>query len=80
MNTAYEPEVKQLCSDAEVVYDPFHVVAKHGREVIDRIRRGGGRSQSTARRQAGSPGGQYVSLAAAAKPQERVARAGGEIE
>lgn len=76
MNTAYEPEVKQLCSDAEVAYDPFHVVAKCGREVIDRIR--GGRSQSTARRQAGSPGGQYVSLAAAAKPQERVARAAGE--
>src|SRR5690606_38087325 len=38
MNTAYDLEVKQHCPNAEVVYDRFHVVAKYGREVIDRVR------------------------------------------
>lgn len=38
MNTAYDLEVKQRCPNAEVVYDLFHVVAKYGREVIDRVR------------------------------------------
>jgi transposase len=38
MNTAFDLEVKQHCPDAEVVYDLFHVVAKFGREVIDRVR------------------------------------------
>jgi transposase len=38
MNTAYDLEVRQHCPDAEVVYDLFHVVAKYGREVIDRVR------------------------------------------
>lgn len=38
MNTAYDLEVKQYCPNAEVVYDLFHVVAKYGREVIDRVR------------------------------------------
>lgn len=38
MNTAYDLEVKQHCPNAEVVYDLFHVVAKFGREVIDRVR------------------------------------------
>ena len=38
MNTAYDLEVKQHCPNAEVVYDLFHVVAKYGREVIDRVR------------------------------------------
>lgn len=37
-NTAFDLEVKKHCSRAEVVYDLFHVVAKYGREVIDRIR------------------------------------------
>jgi len=37
MNTAYDLEVKQHCPNAEVVYDLFHVVAKYGREVIDRM-------------------------------------------
>lgn len=37
-NTAYDLEVKQHCPNAEVVYDLFHVVAKYGREVIDRVR------------------------------------------
>jgi transposase len=38
MNTAYDMEVRQHCPNAEVVYDLFHVVAKYGREVIDRVR------------------------------------------
>jgi len=37
-NTAFDLEVKQHCQHAEVVYDLFHVVAKYGREVIDRVR------------------------------------------
>lgn len=38
MNPAYEEEVRAQCPRAEVVYDLFHVVAKYGREVIDRVR------------------------------------------
>lgn len=38
MNTAFDLEVKQHCPQAEVVYDLFHVVARYGRKVIDRIR------------------------------------------
>lgn len=38
MNTAFDLEVQQHCPQAEVVYDLFHVVARYGREVIDRIR------------------------------------------
>ena len=38
MTTAYELEIKANCPKAEVVYDLFHVVAKYGREVIDRVR------------------------------------------
>lgn len=37
-NSAFDLEVKQHCPNAEVVYDLFHVVAKYGREVIDRVR------------------------------------------
>ena len=38
MNGAYEQEVRARCPNAEVVYDLFHVVAKYGREVVDRVR------------------------------------------
>lgn len=38
MNAAYDQEVRAHCPKAEVVYDLFHVVAKYGREVIDRVR------------------------------------------
>jgi len=38
MNAAYEQEVRAQCPQAEIVYDLFHVVAKYGREVIDRVR------------------------------------------
>jgi transposase len=38
MTTAYELEINAHCPQADVVYDLFHVVAKYGREVIDRVR------------------------------------------
>jgi transposase len=38
MNGAYEEEVRHQCPWTQVVYDWFHVVAKYGREVIDRVR------------------------------------------
>lgn len=38
MNGAYEEEVRYQCPEAEIVFDLFHVVAKYGREVIDRVR------------------------------------------
>ena len=55
MNAAYEKEVRRHCPQAEVVYDLFHVVAKYGREVIDRVRideaKRLGQSRKTTRRQ-----------------------------
>jgi transposase len=38
MNAGYAEEVRARCPAAEIVYDLFHVVAKYGREVIDRVR------------------------------------------
>ncbi len=38
MSTAYFEEVRHRCPKAEIVYDLFHVVARYGREVIDRVR------------------------------------------
>lgn len=38
MNAAYEEEVRAQCPHVKIVYDLFHVVAKYGREVIDRVR------------------------------------------
>jgi len=38
MSSAHELEVKAHCPGAEIVFDFFHVVAKYGREVIDRVR------------------------------------------
>ncbi len=38
MNTAFDLEVQEHCPNATIVYDLFHVVAKYGREVIDRVR------------------------------------------
>lgn len=38
MNGAYEEEARFQCPLVEIVYDLFHVVAKYGREVIDRVR------------------------------------------
>jgi transposase len=38
MNASYELEVRRHCPNAVVVFDLFHVVAKYGREVLDRVR------------------------------------------
>lgn len=38
MHAAFEEEVRLHCPQAEIVYDLFHVVAKYGREVVDRVR------------------------------------------
>ncbi|MFC4350859.1 ISL3 family transposase [Fodinicurvata halophila] len=38
MNTALDKETRKHCPKARIVYDLFHVVAKFGREVIDRVR------------------------------------------
>jgi len=38
MNPAYELELRAHCPQTEIVYDLFHVLAKYGREVIDRVR------------------------------------------
>ena len=38
MNTAYDLEVRRHCPNARVIYDLFHVIAKYGREVINRVR------------------------------------------
>jgi transposase len=38
MSGAYADEVRAQCPHAAIIYDLFHVVAKYGREVIDRVR------------------------------------------
>jgi transposase len=38
MNASYELEVRRHCPNAAVVFDLFHVVAKYGHDVIDRVR------------------------------------------
>ena len=38
MSEAYEQETRAHCPHAVIVYDLFHLVAKYGREVIDRVR------------------------------------------
>jgi transposase len=38
MNAGYAQEVRAQCPRAKIVYDLFHVVAKYGRQVIDRVR------------------------------------------
>jgi transposase len=38
MSAGYELEVQAHCPNAAIVFDLFHVVAKYGREVIDRVR------------------------------------------
>jgi transposase len=38
MNGCYPLEVRRHCPQAAIVFDLFHVIAKYGREVIDRVR------------------------------------------
>jgi len=35
---AYEEATREYCADAEIVYDPFHLIAAYGRDVIDKVR------------------------------------------
>lgn len=35
---AYEEATREYCPNAEIVYDPFHIIAAYGREVIDKTR------------------------------------------
>ena len=50
MSAAFEAEVRAQCPQARIVYDLFHVVAKYGREVIDKVRTAEAKRQ-TARRE-----------------------------
>jgi transposase len=38
MSAAFEAEVRHHCPNAAIVYDRFHVVAKYGRQVVNRVR------------------------------------------
>jgi len=38
MSSAYIQEIKQWCPQAELVFDRFHIIARYGRDVIDRVR------------------------------------------
>ena len=38
MNTAFDLEVQAHCPNTRIVYDLFHVVAKFGCEVMERVR------------------------------------------
>jgi transposase len=38
MSAAFEAEVRHQCPNAAIVYDRFHIIAKYGREVVDRVR------------------------------------------
>jgi transposase len=35
---AYEEATRDHCAGAEIVYDPFHIIAAYAREVIDKVR------------------------------------------
>ena len=50
MSGAYRHALQQMCSHAALVYDCFHVVARYGREVIDRVRLDESKKQSEAGR------------------------------
>ena len=49
MSGAYRHALQQMCSHAALVYDCFHVVARYGREVIDRVRLDESKKQSGGR-------------------------------
>jgi transposase len=38
MSAAYASEVRAHCPNVEIVYDLFHVIARYGHDVIDRVR------------------------------------------
>jgi transposase len=35
---AYEEATRQYCPSADIVYDPFHIIAAYGRDVVDQVR------------------------------------------
>ena len=35
---AYDESTREHCANAEIVYDPFHIIAAYGRDVIDKVR------------------------------------------
>jgi len=37
VNVGYELEAKHHCAQAAIIFDLVHVVAKYGRDVIDRV-------------------------------------------
>lgn len=39
MSSVYEVEARAQCPQARIVFDPFHIAAKYGREVVDEVRR-----------------------------------------
>jgi transposase len=34
----YEAAARKYCPQAEIVYDPFHIISSYGREVVDKVR------------------------------------------
>lgn len=62
MNGAYEVEVKAQCPQAQIVFDPFHVVAKYGREVIDEVRTQEASRQQESRQRAVIKGSRWLLL------------------
>ncbi|MBI4421044.1 MAG: transposase [Gemmatimonadetes bacterium] len=82
MSEAYELETRTHCPHAVIVYDLFHLVAKYGREVVDRVRV----DETNRLARAGRPrdrrtvamcsGHQRDALAAAAQSRERHRPAG----
>ncbi len=34
----YEEATREHCANAAIIYDPFHIIASYGREVIDKVR------------------------------------------
>lgn len=74
MNGAYEAEVTAQCPQAEIVYDCFHVLAKYGREVIDRVRMDEARRQQSRGQRQVIKGARWLLLRKAQnlKRQERV--------
>jgi len=34
----YEEATREHCPNAEIVYDPFHIISAYGRDVVDRVR------------------------------------------
>jgi len=62
MNAAYEAEIKAQCPRADIVYDFFHVVAKYGREVIDKVRTAEAKRQTNRRERQVIKGSRWLLL------------------